>query len=446
MTLLRILCTIVVFVFLFAIASLSTNAVFFFLLMIASFSTNIQWLVRIVFFLVLSYYFIKNGIVEVPADPPHKAILVFLKKRRRMVLDEGWHWLPLYPFIFSFILIKAGKKTRNFEPQEVRTPDNALLDIKTAATWIPGIDGSPDSYITYLNSGGEEGVEKILHNAIEDRSKTWARSNREGPSNWMEAQANKDDAHEVLAKATMRENFEPIDSIVPTGTWMRFFDSPQSEPTQYDALPKNGWAHKDQSTNDWNWDGLQRYYDSLPAEERDRIRAAIVKRKDMVRSIREGNAVFYNRSLGITIVMFVVNEIKVKGAVADAADKEEKENRERRADTVEIDNFSERARGLMKDHPGLSSEEAFATAEVILNKVTKTIVRVDGAQTGLGHDLLGVANLGGIVGAKPETASEENPGGKKPQEGRGGKNPGKKNADEDDESSPKIATDGSEIL
>lgn len=343
--------------------------------------------------MALTYLFVYNGIKIVPASPPHKAILVFLGRRLEVVLNEGWCWLPLYPIIFNFILIKVEKVNYDLEPQEVRTPDNALLSVKVSITWIAGIKNRPDSYITYLNSGGEEGVKRIIHDIIEDRVKTWARSNKEGPSTWMEAQATKDDAHEVLVKAIMRESLIPINSPVPTSTWMRFFDIPQSEPTVYDANPKNGWAYKNPDTGEWNWDGLQSYYDGLTLEERERISAAIRERREIVRHIREGRGEVGDRSLGITIVMFVVNEIKVEGAVAQAADQEEKERREREADRVEIENISARAKKLMEEHSGLTSDEAFRLVQVERGKATRTIIDTSGAKTAVGSDLLGLAGV-----------------------------------------------------
>jgi len=401
--------------------TLCTVIVSAFIVIVATVLADVHFLLGATFFVVLSWLFIENGIVYVPANPPHKAILVILGKRQKVVLSEGLNWLPLRPFIFDLILIKVEKVNYDLEPQEVRTPDNALLDVKASITWIAGIEDSPESFTMYLNSGGLEGVKKILHDIIEDRVKTWARSNKEGPSNWMEAQATKDDAHEVLVKAIMRDNLNPVGSDVPTSTWMRFFDAPQSEPTAYDV--KSGWAEKDLVADKWNWNKLQAYYNgllaaspnpdfikpgkTLPASEGERIKVAIKERKEIVRNIREGKGKFGNHSLGITIVMFVINEIKVKGAVADAADQEEKERRERAADKVEIDNFSQRATSLINAHPGLSSEQAFDVTQVILGKVSKKIVQVVGAQTGLGQDVLGALSLGSLGGVSNNPSGSE---------------------------------------
>ena len=409
-----------------------TVIVFVLLVILASILTIVHWIVSVVFLLLTTGLFVRNGIKVVPANPPHKGILTFLGKRQEVALNEGWNWLPLYSFIFNFILIKVEKVNYDPESQQVRTPDRAVISVLPSITWKPGIQGRPDSFISYLNSGGEAGVKKIIHDIIEDRVKTWASSNREGPSTWTEAQALKDDAHEVLVKALLGKTLEPIRSEVPTNTWMRFFDKPQSEPTSYDANQKNGWAYKNPETGDWNWNGLQDYYEKLSEDERKRIYDAVEKRRDDVRNIREGKGEFGEESLGITIIRFTINEVKVEGEVAKAAELEEKERREKQADTVEIDNFSQRATSLMKAHPGLSSEQALDVTQVILGKVSKKIVQVVGAQTGLGQDVLGALSLGSLGGVSNNPSGSKKENQQEIGERKEGKNKKFDKKDEDD--------------
>lgn len=366
------------------------------------------WL-ALVSYLALVALFLFSSIQMVPASPPHKAILTFLGKRQNIVLDEGWNYVPLHPWMFGLILVKVEKVNDDLNPQEVMTPDNAKLSVSESITWKPGIKDKPESFITFLNSGGEKGVRKIIYDMAEDRTKTWARSNREGPSDWEEAQALKDDVHGVLAKAllgtalgaTMGTALEAIDdpdpnNPVPTPTWMRFFDNPQSEPTKYDANPRNGWAFKgvDVAGNvTWNWDGLQAKFDAYPATAKILLKRQISERRERIKEIREGRGEFANESLGITILRFTVNEVKLIGAVADAAEKKEKENRERDAEKVEIKNVSERAAELMAAHPSLTSAQAFEIVQTERGKIAKTIVAVSGAKTDGGSDLLGAAGV-----------------------------------------------------
>ena len=115
----------------------------------------------------------------------------------------------------------------------------------------------------------------------------------------------------------------------------------------------------------------------------------ISDRRDVIRRIREGSAEYPLESLGITVLQFTVNELKVEGQVADAAEKEEKERRERAADKLEIDNVSDRIASLRKRHRGMTVEEATRIVQTERGKVKKTVVEVLGASTPVGQDVLG---------------------------------------------------------
>jgi len=372
--------------------------------LISLFLLSKNFLLGILFFFVSLFLFLITGFKVIPYEPPHKGVLVFLGKRRREILQEGLNWLPLYSVsVCNFIPIKVEKINYDLKPQEVRTPDRAMISVQASITFVPGIEGEPDSYITYLNSGGEEGVKKIISDIIEDRIKTWAASNREGPSGWMEALALRDDVHEVLVKALLRgsKDWEPIDSPIPTNTWMRFFESPQIMPTHYDI--QNGWGQVDKKTGKWNWNGLQKIYDSYDADTKEKLREQIKKRKEIIHQIREGRGNFGDTSLGITIIRFTVNEIKVVGEVAKAAELEEKEERERAADAKEIQNIAERVADLREKHPDLSVEDALKLIQVERGKATRTIIDISGTQTSIGNDLLGLA---GVIKAIMEGSSK----------------------------------------
>jgi hypothetical protein len=352
-------------------------------------------------YLVLVGLFVYNSIQMVPANPPHKAILMFLGKRQEVVLNEGWNYVPLYPVVFSFVLIKVEKINDDFEPQEVMTPDNAMLSITESITWKPGVEESPESYIVFLNSGGEAGVRKIIHDIAEDRTKTWARSNKEGPSTWEEAQALKDDVHGVLAKALLGDALKAIDdpdpnNPVPTATWMRFFDKPQSEPTQFDANPRNGWAFKGKDAAGnviWDWNGLQAKFNAYSVTAQILLKTQIADRREKIKEIRQGKSTFPNESLGITILRFTVNEVKVEGVVAEAAQEAEKERKQKDAEKVEIQNVSDRVAQLISAHPDLTSVQAFEIVQTERKKITKTVIAVSGAKTDSGSDLLGAAGI-----------------------------------------------------
>ena len=358
------------------------------------------WLAGLWFVLLTTLFFVE-GLKLIPANPPHKGILTFCGKRQEVALNEGLNFFPLWP-LFNFILIKVEKINYDLEPQEVRTPDKAMISVMASLTFTPGIEDTPGSFITYLNSGGPEGVKKIIHDTIEDRVKTWAASNREGPSTWMEALALKDDAHEVLVKLILGNILEEVGDPIPTNTWMRFLDKPQSEPTQYDAIRHNGkkWATKNPDGS-WNWDGLQDIFDAYTDRYKAELEAKIRRRRKAVRKIREGKGEFGDESLGITIVRFTVNEIEVTGKVAEAAEQAEKESREQDADKVEITNVSNRIAELRARHPDMSVEQAIRLVQVERGKATQTNVNIGGASTALGADLLGAIGVNRVPSQGP---------------------------------------------
>lgn len=355
------------------------------------------WLGTMFAFLT-TIFLVVTGLKKTPANPPHKSLLTFFGRRTRVVLGEGWNFLPLYP-LFNRILVNVTKKNKEFPPQRVRTPDRAEISVSASVTWEPGIKGCPRSYVEYLNSGGEQGVTEILGNIIEDRVKTWAGSNKEGPSSWLEALALRDEAHGVLAKALLGDALEQVPSDIPTTTWIRFFANPQTEPNNYDV--KSGWGTKNGDV--WGWTPLERIFDNLQNQEKILLRRGVEKRIEDIKKLRQGGGEFPIEKLGITILRFSLGEIKVEGEVAKAAELEEKERRERDADTLEIDNVSQRILQLRQAHPELTMEDAIRLVQIERDKATKTIIDITGAKTGIGNDLLGFASLfGGAGGVNSE--------------------------------------------
>jgi len=376
---------------------LCTELVLIVIVLVSSFfSAGSLWLM-LAMAISLGALFVVNGLNKIPADPIHKGLLTFLGRRQEVVLKEGWNFFPLRPFVFDFILIKTEKVSDEIPRQEVRTPDRALVTMTSSVTWTPGIAEEPSSYLMYLNCGGEVGVKKIMRNVIEDRIKTWASSNKEGPANWEEAQSLRDSAHAVLAKALLGTVLPDVTvkgkrSPIPTSTWMRFFDKPQSEPAVYD-IKHSEWVSKDPDGKA-NWDGLMAIFNAYSDAEKEELEKQIEKRRQDIKNLREGTANFGHPSLGITIHQFTVNELMVGGSVAEAADKAEKERNEQEADITELKNVSDRIAELRERHKEMSIEEAIRLVQTERGKVNKSVIEVIGASTGLGKDVLAAFKQG----------------------------------------------------
>ncbi len=332
------------------------------------------WL-AVAVFVVLTVLFFSNAIREVPNTPPSKAVVTLFKERLPEVLDEGYRILPLYPWMFGMVVVNVEKISDTLPSEKVRTPDNAEISVVPSIDFIPGIKDNPESYIAYLNNGGKEGVKKILHSLIDDRVKTWAGSNREGPSSWKEAQNMKPDVHGVLSKMLLGDSLAEIGGdfqCVPTNTWMKFFDNPKSEPSEYDVV--SGWAEKikdaDGKVVSFSWNGLQSEYDRYTAEQQGRLKTNIKDRRDQIKKLREGGASFGDKNLGITITRFTINEVRLEGEAAKAADKAEKERLEKVAEKTELDAVSDRVVELIQKHPGLTAGEAFKIVMLQQGKIS----------------------------------------------------------------------------
>jgi len=102
---------------------------------------------------------------QVPADPPHIAVVTLLGQRLRKTKREGYRLFPFYPVICSAILVDITKKNQDLPPQIVRSRDLAEIEVNVSLTWTP----DPDHAIEYLNHGGENGIKTILSDIVRER-------------------------------------------------------------------------------------------------------------------------------------------------------------------------------------------------------------------------------------------------------------------------------------
>ncbi len=145
--------------------------------------------------------FLIQGLVQIQAEPPHKGLVTFLGKRKEKIADEGWHFLPLYPWVYGAIFINVTKVNQDLPEEIVRTPDNAELGLKISLTWSPDKD-SPQSLINFLDSGGREGVKSILHDVAVHRLRKWCYSKEDNsPQTWEDLYQIPDEMVKVLLKA-----------------------------------------------------------------------------------------------------------------------------------------------------------------------------------------------------------------------------------------------------
>lgn len=323
---------------------------------------------------LVTLIFIRQSLRKIVADPPHQGILVFLGRRLKKLLREGLVWLPLTPIIFDAIMVKVVKVNQDLPLQILRTPDKAEISVSVSTTWTPGLTTpkaedkeKAEALIEFLNSGEEKGVKEILEDVVRDRLRVWAFSTEEGPANWEEAVAAKDDTIAILVKAILGEDLLPISSDIPTTVLLKYFASPQLGPTKFESE-----KYGSEKENGNKWEKLEKKLGKLSAEEIDNLKKQIEERRDVIQRLRHGNGAFYKKSLGITLNRFTINEVKPHGETAKAIDSISKETYQRSAEEIEIGNVLDRVKELI-DGLHISPEQALEVVQTEREKITKTI-------------------------------------------------------------------------
>jgi len=321
----------------------------------------------------MSRRFLNDSIREVPADPPHKAILLFLGERTNVVLSEGWRLLPFYGILYDVIVINVTKQNDDLPDQVVKTPDNADLLFRVSITWSAGRqDGTLQEQAralkAFVQSGGAAGVKKIYLDIVQGRLREWVRAMDEGPTDWPEAVGIKDAATAALVKAILGDSLEAIPSDVPTEVLLRYFSKPQKPPL---ALHKARWGKKPRESSTWG--KLEEVLGKLEPGALAVLEAAIEARRKIVKDLGGGNGSFVHRTLGITIHLLTIKEVLLTGDVAKAVNQRVEEREQAEAEITELEHVSRRIKVLMEKHPGMSLERAIEIVQVERGKATKGI-------------------------------------------------------------------------
>jgi len=112
--------------------------------------------------LLLTGLTIRTGFRIIPGNPPHKAIVTFLGRKKRDVRPEG----PtiILPLVEDLILIDMTLRTQRVVITGARASDNAPMNITIGLFWNPDGDRLPE----HVNAGGEEGVRRALDQITSD--------------------------------------------------------------------------------------------------------------------------------------------------------------------------------------------------------------------------------------------------------------------------------------
>lgn len=257
-------------------------------------------------FLGAAFAILLQGLRRVPAQPPTVAVMTYLGERTGQVKPEGWRFFFFCPWLYGFIPVEVAAKNQDFNPENVRTPDMAELEISAASTWRPDLEHLLD----YLNSGGEVGVRKILDDMVEEAVRERAANPDKEPKTW-----------EAAVKS--KELFAAEVAAVIMG----------------------------------------RSIDSTPQGELENI--AI--------ELRRGNGRLSIEKLGIILSRLNITNIKVKGELARDAENVAREEKQRQAETVELNHVLDRFHDLAGKDAVFPVEKALELIQTERKKITKTV-------------------------------------------------------------------------
>lgn len=313
-------------------------------------------------FLGLSASFAFQGLRNISNDPPQKGVATLFGARTSEVLNEGWNFFPLFPFVFGYVSVLMGRASKEFTVK-VKTPDGSDSEVPVAITYRP-LSGR---FIEFLNSGKNAGVETQLSGKIDERVREWAIADEEGPQDWRELQKSRLEAASILTKTI---GFNHVTEIplyaqdVPTVIWMRYFTKPR--PTKPATESEKEWM-KD------GWKRVHDVYDSLTSDQKRELEGAVNDRRGEVQRLRAGTGKIVLDDLGVTIERLNVGNIKAMGKVAEAADNEAKEKLERAAEAEELSHVRDRIKELMGAPFNYGPEQALEIVQTERGKIVKTI-------------------------------------------------------------------------
>lgn len=173
------------------------------LCILIAYSTN-SW-IFFIFGLLLGIIAI-SGIIIVPNDPPHIGQITRLGQRTNEYMEEGFNFLFLKGFTKNVIFFNVTKKNIDFE-QVLLTPDNVTTRVLSSVSYTPDIE----NMTTYLNIGGEEGVNHMITDIEEEKLRTWSRSKTEGPQTWEELSNSSEEAVKAIISAICAETLPDED-------------------------------------------------------------------------------------------------------------------------------------------------------------------------------------------------------------------------------------------
>ncbi len=315
-----------------------------------------------------------KGFQKIKARPPHVGLVLRFGNYTDKVVQPGWRFFFLYPYVESYIPIDASRK--NIElTQTIITPDRAQLIVPLNIAFTPivkeegnfdQLGGSvADMIKKYIQIGEEEAAKGELKSIAEERLREWATSKEMGPIDFQEAMVSELEAVSLLIKAILGDALDHINSAIPTSILLKFFNEPQSKPSKLEAERYS----EDEEKRDWN--KLERYLNEEQNDDLTSLKKAIVDRRSIIEQIRRGEASMPIPAFGLYLNQLNIGQIKPAGKLAEALDLMVEEQMQRDGETVELEHVTNSILNLKRKLDGLD----FSPSEI------KRIVQTERGKT-----------------------------------------------------------------
>lgn len=154
----------------------------------------------------LAIIFLFAFLRTIPAAPPHVVLVTIWGERIPKIKKEGKRlFAKFFPFYYDGILVNVEKKNKDFLPKDVWSKERAEMLMEISISWIPDKD-DPQNLKEYIDSGGQENIENMLDDIIEENCREFA-----SEKGWQECmKTRKELAIALIKELTGQEEEETI--------------------------------------------------------------------------------------------------------------------------------------------------------------------------------------------------------------------------------------------
>ncbi len=336
-------------------------------------------LVGLIAFIGLVVAFVGQGIENIPANPPTKAMPMFWGKftggDSGELIGPGLTFFPFRGFLFGYTLIDARQINFTVTLDE-RTPDNGEVHVEPFFSYA--VD--PKRPLAFLTAGDQGGVEQKFGERVSRALREWISSRSEGPQTWQEARQSNG-----LALDTIIENLFPgrLPKIVKPTTLpkvligitdaalMKYFTG---KPPLYDPNNKNFKPGKDDEA--WK-EALDRMESENP-DMWDELRRTVQERLNVTNKAKEGGVNWPIADLGIVVFLTNLGSIDPVSKTAEAADEVAQARQDLEVKELRAIAYRTQIAEMKKilDDPRISTDAVAIQWGIVKKRINETQIRL----------------------------------------------------------------------